>query len=210
VIVSIALSKPSGVKLVHAARAVVLGLCLVTAPAFAATYEIDSDHTGVRFSWDHLGMSRQSGRFTKVSGTVEFDPAEPEAGRVQVSIKAASLLTGIDPLDKQLRSADYFDVAKYPVITFVSTAVRAVTDRTGEVTGDLSMMGITKPVTLRVVWNFAGEYPLAAISPNFQGKMAAGFSATTTIKRSEWGLERSVPLISDEIRITIETEMFVK
>jgi polyisoprenoid-binding protein YceI len=92
----------------------------------------------------------------------------------------------------------------------VSTAVRAVTGGGGEVTGDGGMMGITKPVTLRVVWNFAGEYPLAAISPNFKGKMAAGFSATTTIKRSEWGLERSVPLISDEIRITIETEMFMK
>lgn len=208
--VSVAASKPLGVRLVRAALAVVLGLCLAAAPALAATYEIDSDHTEVRFSWDHLGMSRQSGRFTKVSGSVEFDPAEPEASRVQVSIKAASLLTGIDPLDKQLRSADYFDIARYPVITFVSTAVRSVTDRTGEVTGDLSMMGITKPVTLRVVWNFAGEYPLAAISPNFQGKMAAGFSATTTIKRSEWGLDRSVPLISDEIRITIETEMFLK
>lgn len=179
-------------------------------PALAATFEIDGDHTEVRFSWDHLGMSRQSGRFTKVSGSVEFDPAEPEAGKVEVTIRASSLLTGIEPLDKALRGADYFDVAKYPVITFVSTAVRAVTDRTGEVTGDLSMMGITKPVTLRVVWNFSGEYPLSSISPNLKGKMAAGFSATTTIKRSEWGLDRSVPLISDEIRITIETEMFMK
>lgn len=205
---SVAASKPLAAGL--AAASLVAALSFAAAPALAATYEIDSDHTEVRFSWDHLGMSRQSGRFTKVSGTVEFDPAEPEAGRVEVTIKAASLLTGIEPLDKQLRTADYFDVAKYPVITFTSTAVRAVTDRTGEVTGDLSMMGIVKPVTLRVVWNYSGEYPLASISPNFKGRMAAGFSATATIKRSEWGLDRSVPLMSDEIRITIETEMFMK
>lgn len=188
----------------------ILALCLSAVPAWAATYEIDSDHTEVRFSWDHLGMSRQSGRFTKVAGSVEFDPAEPEASRVQVTIKAASILTGIEPLDKPLRGPDYFNVAKYPEITFVSTAVRAVTDRTGEVTGDLTMMGMTRPVVLNVVWNYSGEYPLAQISPNFKDKMAAGFSATARIKRSEWGLDRSVPLISDEVLITIETEMFMK
>jgi polyisoprenoid-binding protein YceI len=179
-----------------------VGLCLAMPKAIAATYEIDSDHTEIRFSWDHLGMSRQSGRFTSISGTVEFDPADPEASRVEVTIKAASILTGIEPLDKQLRSADYFNVARYPTITFVGTSVRAITDRTGELTGNLTMMGMTRPVTLNVVWNYAGEYPLAKISPNFKDKMAAGFSATARIKRSEWGLDRSVPLITDEIQIT--------
>lgn len=176
--------------------------------AQAATYVIDNDNTEVRFTWDHLGMSRQSARFTQVSGTVEFDPAEPEAGRVEVTIKAASVLSGIDPLDKALRSADYFSVARHPQITFVSTGVRAATDRTGEVTGDLTIMGITRPVTLQVTWNFTGEYPLAKISPNFKDRMASGFSATARVKRSEWGLDRSVPLMSDEITISIEVEMF--
>jgi polyisoprenoid-binding protein YceI len=177
-------------------------------PAMAATYVIDSDNTEVRFTWDHLGMSRQSGRFTKVSGTVEFDQSAPEESRVEVTIKAGSLLSGIEPLDKALRSADYFNVGKFPQITFVSTGVRAITDRTGEVTGDLTIMGITRPVTLQVTWNYTGEYPLAKISPNFKDRIASGFSATARVKRSEWGLDRSVPLMSDEVSISIEVEMF--
>jgi polyisoprenoid-binding protein YceI len=178
--------------------------------AQAASYVIDSDNTEVRATWDHLGMSRQSVRFTQVSGVVEFDETAPEQSRVEVTIKSASLLSGIDTLDKALRSPDYFNVAKFPQITFVSKSVRAVTDRTGEVTGDLTIMGIARPVTLHVTWNYTGEYPLAAISPNYKGMTASGFSATARVKRSEWGLDRSVPLIGDEIAISIEVEMFMK
>lgn len=82
-----------------------------------------------------------------------------------------------------------------------------MSERTGELTGDLTVMGITKPVTLYVVWNFSGEHPLAAVNPNYKDVFVAGFSATGVLRRSDWGLSRAVPLVSDEIELTIETEL---
>lgn len=192
---------------------IALGLAsalLVPAMAIAGTYEIDKSHTEVRFSWGHLGMSRQSGRFLDTEGTVEFDPEAPEAGRLDVRIKAASVATGATALDKQLRSPDYFDADRHPLIRFKSTAVRKISDKTGEVTGDLTIMGVTHPVTLAVTWNFAGEHPLGSATAMLKDKHAAGFSATTRIYRSDFGLKRMVPLVSDEIEIAIETEMIRK
>ncbi len=125
-------------------------------------------------------------------------------------MKAASLATGYDALDRQLRTADYFNVAAHPAITFKSTAVKRTGDKTAEVTGDLTILGIAKPVTLDVALNFAGEHPLGDINPAYAGRRAAGFSAKARIKRSDWGMERATPLISDEIDIAIETEFLKK
>lgn len=178
------------------------------APARADTYALDPQHTEVRFTWDHLGMSRQSGRFTAVEGTVSFDPARPETSTVDVTIPIKSLSTGIKKLDEGLLATkDFFDLKTFPSITFKSTAVRLKTGKTAEVDGDLSINGITKPVVLDVVWNFAGEHPLQSINPVYAGAYASGFSATTQIRRSDWGITRTIPFVSDELRITIETEM---
>ncbi len=176
--------------------------------ATAATYVIDREYTEVRVSWDHLGVSRQAGRFLDVIGRVEFDPARAEESSVDVTIKVASFSSGIEKLDKLLTStADFFDLTVHPDITFRSTSVVMTTAKTGNVTGELTINGITKPVTLSVVWNYSGEHPLAKVNPVYQGVEVSGFSARGQILRSEWGIVRSLPLISDELRISIETEM---
>lgn len=175
--------------------------------AEAAAYTFVKDYTSVRISWSHLGLSRQSARVMDVTGTVEFDPSEPEASRVDVLMNASSLWTGVRAFDDLLKSVEYFDAQRHPAIRFRSTGARRMSERTGELTGDLTVMGITKPVTLYVVWNFSGEHPLAAVNPNYKDVFVAGFSATGVLRRSDWGLSRAVPLVSDEIELTIETEL---
>lgn len=179
-----------------------------SAPAFAGAYAIDKDHTEVRFSWNHLGLSRQSGRFLDVSGTLEFDPAEPEAAYADVTIQLASLSTGVPALDDALmKTRDFFDVETFPTATFKSTAVKRTGGKTARMTGDLTMNGATHSATLEVTWNFTGEHPMAQINPVYAGVFASGFSATTQIRRSDWGITRTIPYVSDEIEIAIETEM---
>lgn len=181
------------------------------AAAAPETYGFDKDHTEVRFSWDHLGMSRQSGRFHAVEGTLVFDSEKPEASTLDVRIPLASLATGIPALDDVLlRKPDYLDAQTHPVITFKSTDVIVTTARTANVAGDLTFNGVTRPVTLSVVWNFSGEHPLSKVNPTYAGVYASGFSARTQILRSEFAITRSIPLISDEIRITIEAELHRK
>ncbi len=195
-----------------AAMFLVMSLGLAS-PALAApeTYGFDKDHTEVRFSWDHLGMSRQSGRFHGVEGTVMFDAEKPETSTIDVRIPMSSLATGIPALDDVLlRKPDYINAEVHPVITFKSSEVVVTTARTANVSGDLTFNGVTKPVTLSVVWNFSGEHPLAKVNPTYAGVYGSGFSARTQILRSEFNITRSIPLISDEIRITIEAELHRK
>lgn len=178
--------------------------------AEADTYTFDRAHTNIAFSWDHLGLARLGGRALDFTGTLEFDPAAPEAGSIEIAIKAASLWTGVADLDRHLRTADFFDVARHPTITFKSAEVKKTGDKTGEVAGDLTMLGQARPVTLQVTWNFTGEHPLGMINPAYVGKFVSAFTATTKIRRSDWGLSRGAPLISDEIEVTINAELLKK
>lgn len=184
------------------------GLC--AQPVQADIYAFDRDHTNITFSWNHLGISRQSARILEFDGTLDFDPSNPENGSVEVTMKVASLFTGTRALDRDLKSSDFFDAARYPEITFKSTLIRAVGERSGEVAGDLTILGVTHPVVLQVRWNFSGEHPLGEINPGYKGKYVAGFSAVTTVLRSAWGLKRAVPLVSDEIEVAIEAEFLRK
>jgi polyisoprenoid-binding protein YceI len=127
-----------------------------------------------------------------------------------VRIRTASVVTGVRELDDHLKSPDFFRATAHPHITFKSSGVTKTGDRTGEVNGDLTIAGVSKPVTLDVTWNFTGEYPLSQINPAYQGKWVSGFSAKTTIARSDFGLKRAIPLISDDIQITIEAELLRK
>ncbi|HRY06032.1 MAG TPA: YceI family protein [Hyphomicrobiaceae bacterium] len=182
----------------------------LAAPASAApeTYTFDKDHTEIRFGWEHLGLSRQSGRFQDISGEVVFDREKPEESRIDVRIPLRSLSTGVSALDDVLlKSPDYLNAAQYPEIAFKSREVIMTTAKTANVTGDLTFNGVTRPAMLSVVWNFSGEHPLSKINPIYAGVYASGFSARTQILRSEFGITRSIPLVSDEIRITIEAEL---
>jgi polyisoprenoid-binding protein YceI len=194
-------------------RALMLTTVAVTvlAPsARAETYSLDKSHTLVAFGWERNGLSRQQGRFTDVNGTVEFDANTPEAGSVDVSIRASSIQTGVEALDRHLRSADFFDVANHPVVTFRSTSITRTGDKTGDITGDLTMLGITRPVTLQATWVFTGPHPLGQINPALRDRAVSVFSARGSLKRSAWGLSRVIPLVADDIQITIETELLKK
>ena len=191
--------------------AVVFALCLGPADALRAdTFAIDKGHTVVAFSWHHLGMTRQEGRFPEVEGTLAFDPAKPEESRLEVAITTGSITTGYPERDRHLRTSDFFDAANHRTMTFKATDVKVSGEKTGEVTGELTIRGVTKPVTLAVVWHFTGDHPLAQFNTAFAGKTMAAFSARATIKRSEWGLSRVIPLISDAIEIRIESELIRK
>jgi polyisoprenoid-binding protein YceI len=183
---------------------------LAAVTARADIYVIDKGHTVVGFGWERTGLSRQQGRFTDVTGTIDFNPETPEAANVDVTIRASSIQTGVDTLDRHLRSVDFFDVANHPVITFKSTAVIKTGDKTAQIAGDLIMLGISKPVTLDVTWQFTGPHPLGAINPQLNGRTVSVFSARGSIERSQWGLTRVIPLVSDKIQITIETEALKK
>jgi polyisoprenoid-binding protein YceI len=181
-------------------------LLLATASAAADRWTLDRQHTEVRFSWDHLGLSRQSGEFTDFRGELDFTPTDPTKASVVVTIRVQSLATGVRELDTLLRSVDFLDAQRHPEITFKSTTLRQTGERTGEIDGELTLLAITKPVTLKAIWNFTGETPMGAINPVLKGKWVSGFSAEAVIKRSDWGLTRAIPLVSDELRIMLETE----
>lgn len=175
-------------------------LALITAPAFAGTYTLDPGHTQVVFSWNHFGFSNPTAQFGKVDGTLEFDAANPTKSSVSVTIPLASVNSNVEKLNEHLDSPDFFDAAKYPNATFKSTKVeKGAGENQLKVTGDLSLHGVTKPIVLDVTVNKVGEHPMRK-SP------AAGFDATTTIKRTEFGIGKYAPNVSDDIKIRITSE----
>ncbi len=184
--------------------AIALSLSAPAARAASQTYQLDPDHTRVTFGWTHLDFSHQNGRFNGVTGTLTFDPANPAAGKVTVTIPIAEMDTGVVALDKHLQSPEFFDAAKFPTAQFTSTAVKAINSKHLQVSGNLTIHGVTKPVTLAATINKTGTYPAM-----MGGLTVAGFDASTTIKRSDFGIAAYVPMVSDEITIGISTEAAV-
>ena len=172
--------------------------------AFAApvTYKIDPNHTNVLASWSHFGFSNPSLNFGQADGTIVYDADKVSASSVQVTLPLTGLSALADEFYDHLTSADWFDAAKYPSATFKSTKVEAAGEGKLKVTGELTVKGVTKPVVLDVKLNKAGVQPLAK-------RAAVGFDATTTVKRSEFGLGNYVPNVSDEVSLRITTEAIV-
>jgi polyisoprenoid-binding protein YceI len=167
--------------------------------ARAADYTIDPSHTHILFMVNHLGLSNMIGLFTDMAGTFSFDPAHVEASKVKVTIKTASISTQFSPRDADLKGADWFNVTEFPEMTFTGTSFSKTDDHTGAITGNLTLLGVTKPVTLHVTFNNAG---LRASDK----KQAAGFSATGKLKRSDFGMKTFIPYIGDDVSLIIETE----
>ena len=165
--------------------------------AAAGTYSLDKAHTSVTMKVSHLGLSYYTLRFDTVSGSYAYDPVHPEAARIEVSIDPASVDTGDPAFNRQIAS-DIFEAAKYPVLRFVSTAVRSGGEDHGTVVGDLTFHGVTRPVTLDVVYNGAGK------GARQEDRM--GFSANTTLRRSDFGVTKALPMVGDEVSVAIETE----
>lgn len=172
---------------------------LSAAPALAAdTYTFDPSHTAVTFHINHFGFSNPSGKFMSVTGSVTLDQQNPAASKVEATIGIAGVNTGVAKLDEHVKTPDFFDAAKFPEAKFTSTKVEVTGEKTAKVTGDLTLHGVTKPVILDVTLNQVG--------PNMMKKQTAGFTASTTIKRSEFGMSTYVPNLADDVRIDIEAE----
>lgn len=178
-----------------------LGLALLAAPAFAAPekYTLDASHSQIVFTFNHLGYSTMTSMFSGFEGEIMFDQVDPAASSVTVSFPVKTMLTGWQARFDHFMSKDFFDAADDEMVSFVSTGIEVTGEKTAKITGDLTLNGVTKPVVLDAVLNQAGEHPM-------EKKPWAGFSATTTLLRSDYNLGMFTPFIADEIPLSISIE----
>ena len=169
------------------------------------SWKIDSAHSEINFTVRHMMISNVRGRFENFTGTVNFDEANPANSSVDVEIEAASISTREAPRDAHLRSADFLDAEKYPELTFKSTGIQIVDANHGKITGDLTIRGVSRPAVLDTEFNGKATSPY--------GKNSAGFSASTTVNRKDWGLVWNVGLetggilVGEDLKISIELEI---
>src|ERR1700683_2836411 len=184
--------------------ALAIALFLLPAATLTAaaqdTWQIDPMHSSAQFSVRHLGISTVRGAFTKVSGTIMVDDANPSRGQVQATIDAASVDTRVEMRDNDLRSPNFLDVQKYPTITFHAKHAQASGPGKLQITGDLTIHGVTKEVELDV------DGPSAQVKDPW-GNQRIGASATTKINRKDFGVNGAPGVVGDEIMITIDAEM---
>ncbi|GBR71930.1 YceI family protein [Gluconobacter kanchanaburiensis] len=180
-------------------------VALLSSSAFAATassdvssgsYVVESSHTQIGFSVLHFGFTYYSGQFSGVTGTLQLDAAHPEASYLNVTIPVSSVSTTSTVLTGELKEADWFDVAKYPDATFVSTQVRKTSADEALVTGNLTLHGVTHPEVLHVHFVGAGVNPM-------DKAYTVGFQAEATIHRSDFGVKKYVPYVGDDVKLTI-------
>lgn len=174
---------------------------LMASPAFAAPekYTLDSSHSQVLFSYNHLGYSTTWGMFSGFAGEIMFDQEDPANSSVTVSMPVRSMLTGWEGRFEHFMSDDFFGATDEDMITFTSTAIEVTGDDTALITGDLTMNGVTKSVVLDAKLNQAGDHPM-------ENKPWAGFDATTTLLRSDFNVGAFAPFVSDEVTVQISIE----
>lgn len=165
----------------------------------SGVYQIDPRHTSVIWKVWHMGVSHYTARFDKTSGTLNFDPKDPTKSKLDIAIETSSVNTGLPDFDKEIAGPKFLGGDKTPQIKFVSTKIDKTGDNTGKVTGELTLNGVSKPVTLDVIFNGAIKHPMKPAS-------VLGFSGTTTIKRSDFNIVEYIPMIGDEVQITVDTE----
>lgn len=176
-----------------------LGLTTATAALAAPeTYAVDGSHTFPRFEYSHFGYSTQISRFDKTSGTITLDRAA-KTGSVDITVDTTSVDTGFPLFNQHIQGEDFFDTAKYPTITFKSSKVVFNGDKVAAVEGNLTVKGITKPVTLEVTSFHCMPHPM-------HKKDACGANATTKIKRSEFNAGKYAPYVGDEVTLNISVE----
>lgn len=180
-----------------------MGILIFAQASFAATYQIDPDHSTVSFKIRHL-VSNVQGRFNQFEGKFDYDPDKPDTWKAEATIQASSIDTNVAPRDKHLRSADFFDVEKYPILNFVSTGVSDVTETNAKLSGNLTLHGVEKPLTL--------DIEIHGIAKDPWGNVRAAFTATTKINRKDFGLtwnqavEAGKFLVGEDVTIILEIE----
>ncbi|OYX25045.1 MAG: polyisoprenoid-binding protein [Hydrogenophilales bacterium 32-62-9] len=177
---------------------IALATVAATAQAAPETYTIDNSHTYPHFTYTHLGFSKQTHKFDKTSGKVVLDRAA-KTGSVDVTIDATSVNTGYALFNEHIQAADYFDTAKYPTISFKSSKMNFKGDEPVSLEGDLTIKGVTKPVTLTVTHFKCMPHPMLKVP-------ACGANASATVKRSDFNMGKNVPYVGDEITLTLAIE----
>jgi polyisoprenoid-binding protein YceI len=169
----------------------------------AGTYRLDASHGKITWSIDHMGFSTYVGQFINVSADLTLDPANPAASRLTASVPLADVAPNDDALKAHLQTADFFNTAEFPTATFTATSIVVDPGDTSraDVTGDLTFHGVTRPVSLDVKFNQAGVF--------MGGPYRVGFDGKTTIKRSDFGVDKYLPLLGDAVELHIEGE-FIK
>ncbi len=161
----------------------------------AGTYTLDKSHTQVNWQVNHFGFNDYFGLFGDITGTLNLDPANPSAAKVDIEIPIASVATSSAGLTEHLKKADFFNLEQFATARFVSTSV-TVTGTKAVIKGDLTMLGVSKPVELETAFDGAGTNP-------YSKKSTVGFHAITTIKRSDWGMNKNIPFVGDEVKLRI-------
>ncbi len=188
-------------------RRTLLASAFALASSFAlaapVTYTIDPGHTQTVFSWNHFGYSNPTANFDRIEGTITFDDADASKSAVDVTIAIDSVNSHVTKFDEHLKSADFFDAAQFPTATFKSTKVeKGSAEGTYKVSGDLTIHGVTKAVSIDAKLNARNEHPMKKVP-------AIGFDGTLKIKRSDFGMGKYAPNVSDEVDIRITTEATV-
>ncbi|QIL43949.1 YceI family protein [Acidovorax sp. HDW3] len=184
------------------AAALLTAACAAPALAAPETYAVDSTHSFPSFSYSHFGLSQQISKFDKTTGTVTLDK-EAKTGAVDVTIDMTTVDTGFDVFNGHIQGEDFLDTAKYPTATFKSTHVTFEGDKPVSIDGNLTIKGVTKPVTLKVTHFVAKPHPMLK-------KDAIGANASTTIKRSEFNAGKYAPNVGDDVTITVSLEAVKK
>lgn len=178
-----------------------LAAALFAAPAYAEAekYVLDASHSQILFSYDHLGFSTTWSMFSGFDGEIMFDQADPAASSVSVAFPVKTMMTGWQERFDHFMTAEFFDATDDEMVTFASTGIEVTGDATAKITGDLTLNGVTKSVVLDAVMNKVGDHPMA-------NKPWAGFSASTTLLRTDYNLGQFAPFIGDEITVMISIE----
>ncbi|MDO9336885.1 MAG: YceI family protein [Caulobacter sp.] len=191
-----------GAVLVLSPLAVVAQSAFTSDPAQvqAGDYRLDSDHSKVTWSINHFGYSTYVGQFSKVEGTVSIDPKKAAASKLDVTIDANSVGTLNAKLDAHLKTADFLDTARFPTATFKATTIKLTGKRTANITGDLTLHGVTRPVTVAATFNQAGVNPV-------DKTYSLGFAGKAKIKRTDFGINAYAPALGDEVTLDLEAEL---
>ena len=161
----------------------------------AGTYAVDNHHAQIQWTVNHFGFNDYFGIFGQPTGSLTIDPAKPNDAKVSITIPVSDLATSRADLTKHMMSPDFLDAAKFPTATFESTKVVA-TGNTAKITGNLTLLGVTKPVVLDATFTGAGNNPM-------NKKATIGFHGSTTIKRSDFGMAKYMPMVGDDVKIAI-------
>ena len=179
--------------------AALTGATATAAVAAPEKYALDASHSQILFSYNHLGFSTTWGMFSGFEGEIMFDQEDPAASSVSVSMPVMSMFTGWEGRFDHFMSKDFFEASEDEMVCFTSTGIEVTGENTAKITGDLTLNGVTKSVVLDAKLNQTGDHPMA-------GKPWAGFDATTTLVRSDFGLGKFAPYVSDEVEVQISIE----